>query len=331
MSDEGFAQMKDSRLRGILSAWPIAIAIALLALVQFENLPARPKFLSVINNFAHGPVFGAVAVLLLAWIRPRVGKHAAAYAFAFVFATAAGLAVEWLQILTHRDASYADAITNALGAGAALCLVAFWDMSRPPLTTASYGRYLTLCAGALQLMILLAPVGVAIRAYVERTHRFPTVLEFGSETALYFVELRDCEAAPIRLPQEGTAHDGRDALLIRFSGKEWPGISAVEPVPDWRGYRRLRIDVANPGPADIGLGVRVDEIGHGLQYSDRYNAVFMLRAGTSQVLDVMLEDVAAAPRHGRLDLARVGELVLFRASSATARKSEIILTRVWLE
>src|SRR5688572_13467347 len=101
--------------------WSLVAAAALLALVQFAILPAQPKILSVLNNFAHGPVFGALAIVLLGWLRPRfIPSPWSAYAGAFVLAVAAGGALEVLQIFTRRDASLTDVITNALGAGCGL-------------------------------------------------------------------------------------------------------------------------------------------------------------------------------------------------------------------
>ncbi len=303
----------------------ILASAALLALVQFVSLPASPRILSVLNNFAHGPVFGGLALVMLAWLRrslaPRVWL---AYASALLLSAAAGLAIEILQIFSSRDASLADALTNAVGAGLFLCIAAFLDRSIWRPETRTRGRRVVLLVAALQLFVLLIPVGHALLAYSVRMTRFPTIMQFTSTLDMYFIEFRDCETS-------WSDSERNRALQIRFLGNDWPGISNFEPSPDWRGFNRLRIDVTNPGDSSLVLGLRIHDIGHDLDYDDRFNTEFAIGAGSRQVLDVPLAAIASAPAGRRLDLSRIGGIVLFRLSPQTAQGSEIILTRVWLE
>jgi len=312
--------------------WTFVAAAALFALVQFVSLPAHPKILSVINNFAHGPVFGALALVFLAALRPRLASRPwMAYAGAFLLAAAAGLAIEALQIFTRRDASIADALTNAVGAGCFLCFAACFDRSLWLPETRSRGRRLALLAAVLQLFVLLMPVGHALLAYSVRMYRFPTIMQFTSTLDMYFIELRDCNATFVTSASTRLDHGSNRALRILFFGNDWPGISNLEPSPDWRRFHRLRIDVTNPGDSALLLGLRIHDIGRGQDYEDRFNRQFAIGAGTRHILDVRLEEIASAPADRQLDLSRIGGLVLFRLSPRTAQASEIILTRVWLE
>jgi len=279
--------------------------------------------LGVISNFAHGPVFGALAFILLGWLRPHfVSRPWFAYVTALLLAVAAGFALEVLQIFTRRDASVADVMTNTLGAGCCLSLAACFDRSiwhsrfRPR-------RSLLLIAAGLQLFVMLVPVGHALLGYASRMERFPTIMQFTSALDMYFIELRNCEAI--------SGHAGDPALRVRCYGNDWPGISNFEPSPDWRRFHRLRIDVTNPGEGELTLGLRIHDIGGGQEYEDRFNREFVIGAGTRRVVDVNLEDIASSPANRTLDLSRIGGLVLFRASPATPHPAEFILTRVWLE
>jgi hypothetical protein len=302
--------------------WSLVAAAALLALVQFAILPAQPKILSVLNNFAHGPVFGALAIVLLGWLRPRfIPSPWSAYAGAFVLAVAAGGALEVLQIFTRRDASLTDVITNALGAGCGLTLAAAFDRGFRPARSGARRRLLLLAAG-LQLFVMLVPVGHALLAYASRMERFPTIMQFTSVLDMYFIDLRDCEKA--------SDEAGEPALRVRCHGNDWPGISNIEPSPDWRQFERLRIDVTNPGAGGLTLGLRIHEMGKDQEYDDRYNGEFFIGAGARRVFDVKLEDIASSPANRRLDLSRIGGLVLFRVSPGP-QAAEFILTRVWLE
>ena len=307
-------------------------AATLLALALFVSPPSHPKILSVINNFAHGPVFGALAIVLLAPMRKRFASRLwLAYAGAFIVTAVAGLTLEGVQIFTRRDASLADALTDAVGAGCFLSFAAYLDRSIWLAGRLSRRRYLALLAGGLQLLVLLIPLGEALLAYSVRMNRFPTVMQFSSSLDMYFVELRDCEAAIVAPMTDRSAYGPDRVLRIRFLGKDWPGINNFEPSPDWRRFKRLRIDLTNPGDGAFSLGLRIQDIGHGQEYDDRFNRQFTIGGGTRQVLDVSLEEVASAPAGRRLDLSRIGGMVLFRQSPRTTQASEVILTRVWLE
>ena len=310
-------------VRKAVKIWRFVAAAALLALVQFATLPAQPKMLVVINNFAHGPVFGALALILLGWLRPHfVSRPWFGYAAALLLAVAAGIAIEVLQIFTRRDASVADVLTNTLGAGCCLSLAAYFDRSIWHSRSRPRPRWLLIAAG-VQLSMMLMPVGHALLGYASRMGRFPTIMQFTSPLDMYFIELRNCE--------EIAGHVGDPALRVRCWGSDWPGISNIEPVRDWRRYQRLQIDVTNPGESELTLGLRIHDIGKGQAYEDRFNREFTIAAGTRQVLDVPLKDIASSPANRQLELSRIGGLVLFRVSAGTPHAADFILTRVWLE
>jgi VanZ family protein len=323
--------MADSRLPSATSSWALGGAAALLALLQFVPLPAGPKFLSVLNNFAHGPVFGALALIALHILRKltRVNSRSA-YLAAFAAAIVLGAAIEVLQAFSGRDPSLADLLSDALGAGAAL---SFWRHFEPS-ESASAGRVpegrLALIAGLVLSALLLLPVGHASLGYAARYSAFPTIMQFRSRFDLYFMELRDAEAVFLRSDAGHPLSHGTHALRIRFVGTDWPGLSNVEPSPDWRAFERLRIDVTNPGHEAIVLGLRVHERGRANEYDDRFNRLFTVDANTRRILAVSLAEIASAPADRPIDLGRVGGLALFRASERP-EASDVILTRMWLE
>ena len=311
---------RDDSVAKVAPIWGFVAAAALVGLIQFATLPAHPKMLSVINNFAHGPVFGAAAFGLLVWLRPHFGSRPwFAYAGAFLLAVTAGIALEVVQTFTRRDASFADAMTNSVGAGCCLSVLAYFDR-RLWRSRVDSRRRLALIASGLLMLVLLVPVGHALLGYAARETRFPTIMQFTSKLDMYFIELRDCKATLVE-----------PALQLRCYGNDWPGISNIEPSPDWKRFRRLRIDVTNAGEGELTLGLRIHDIGGGEFFDDRFNTEFELGAGIRRVLDVDLADVASSPVNRQLDLSRIGELVLFRVSPRTPQASEFILTRVWLE
>lgn len=314
------------------SAATILAVAALLAIVQFASLPATPRILGVLNNFAHGPVFGTLALVVLFWLRRRRPARAwHAYAIALLVSAAAGLALEVLQIYSRRDASLGDVLANILGAGSFLCIAAYFDRSlwQPPARPSA--RLPVLIAGGAQLLTLLLPVGEALLAYAARASQYPTLMQFASARDLYFIEQRGCEITLTESPAGSDESVPAQALRIRFLGDDWPGIFHFEPSPDWRPFSQLRIDVTNPGEAELVLGLRIDDRGHGLEFEDRFNAEFPLAAATRQVISVPLADIQSGPAGRQLDLSRVGGIALFRIAPQTEQAPELILTRVWLE
>ena len=77
---------------------------------------------------------------------------------------------------------------------------------------------------------------------------------------------------------------------------EFPGVAFHEPVPDWRRYKILVIDVENPGDAPLKLGVRVHDRLHNRMYNDRFNRNFELAPKERRNLRILVEDIRHGPR-----------------------------------
>ena len=177
-------------------------------------------------------------------------------------------------------------------------------------------------------MTLISPVIYCAAAYGVRAYRFPIILQLSTRLDRYFVELQNCSASIVIIQDE---KERVPALRIRFSRVDFPGVVLTEPEPDWRGFSRLRIEVANPGENPVRLGLRVHDQYHNRKYADRFNTEFRVEPGPAEVFEVPLSRVESAPAGRRLDLARIGGLVLFRLSPYDPGSPELMLLRVWLE
>ena len=80
------------------------------------------------------------------------------------------------------------------------------------------------------------------RAYVHRNGQFPVLADFHSRIELYWT-------LSVGVNREIVD----DALEVEFGAEEFPGVAFHEPVPDWRRYRTLTIDVENPAAEPLKL------------------------------------------------------------------------------
>ena len=90
-------------------------------------------------------------------------------------------------------------------------------------------------------------------------------------------------------------------------------MSFHEPIPDWRRFKTLAIDVENPAAEALGLTVRVHDVGRGRYFSDRFNRSFSFNAGERRVLRIPLDDVRRAPRNRLMNMAQISDVTVFRS------------------
>src|SRR5262245_51075001 len=88
------------------------LIVILLAAVLFAPDPGDSRAISTVHDFAHAPVFGCVAVLLLILLRDmdftRRAPVGVQYALAIAGSSGLGAATEMLQALEGRDGSWLD-------------------------------------------------------------------------------------------------------------------------------------------------------------------------------------------------------------------------------
>lgn len=299
-------------------------------LVLGVSLPSVPRILGVLNNAAHAPVFGALALVALRLVRiwrPSVVVRASDYGVAFVVAVGVGGVVEIVQTFVDRDASLEDLGTDALGAGCALGIASAFDRQK----IWSVGQVVAVVLGLFCGLWALFPVGQAIVAYIDRAAVFPVVARFSSPLDLYFIGSGTAGLSLQTLPARW-ARPGDDlSLRIDFTTPLWPGMSHGEPEPDWRGFAALVLDVTNPDETPLRLTVRVHDIAHDQRHEDRFNRTFEVPPSKRVNLRIPMKDILAGPVGRPLNLARVAGIVVFESSRSASVGRYFYLTRIWLE
>jgi hypothetical protein len=274
----------------------------------FAPLPIAPTYFgSTIEDAGHSPLFFLVTLGVIFTLRgdPRFAG-ARLYAIAGLIGAGAGFLSEVIQRPLHRDASWEDVAADAVGAVLALAVYAMFERRSPLRRRHRVAAALLACAC---VAIYVAPIVRMARAYVHRNGEFPVLADFHSRIELYWT-------VSIGVNREIVG----DALVVDLIAEVFPGVSFHEPVPDWRGYKTLLIDVENPAAESLKLGVRVHDRKHRNAFNDRFNRRFELAPAERRTLSIPLEDIRHGPRDRLMDMAHISDITLFRVAHGGSRK-----------
>lgn len=288
----------------------MAAAIAVLVAVVFAPDPDPDSRSRIeLHDFGHVPAFGLVALAILVLVPVRLEattwRRAARPAVALAGAALLGVLVEIAQSrFPGGRTGLRDVAADVAGAAAAV-------LAEEAIRTA-VGRtrrgLLLASAGAL-VAAFLAPTAMALVEEARARRSFPVLADFTSSAQLGRFE----GSANSRLSLERSVlPDGRiaPALRLHLDPGRYPGMVLRHFPRDWRGWRGVAVTVVNPSADPFPLHVRIDDIGHGATYEDRYNDLVSVPPGRS-VIEIPLSAVESAPRGRRMNLAAVRFVVLF--------------------
>jgi len=290
--------------------------LGLAGLLLFVQLPIPPTYAGrTIENAGHTPLFALITLALLAVMQ---GDHkfagAKLYGLAGLTGVGVGLLTELIQEPLRRDASWEDVFADAIGVVCALALYALFDRRNviPRLV-----RFGALVVAVVCIAAYLAPIVRMTRAYLHRNGQFPVLADYRSSIELYWIV------------GYGINRDlNRGALEVDFEDDKTPGVSLHEPVPDWRDYHTLVLDVENPDTQALKLGVRVHDQRHGKVFVDRFNRLFDLAAGQRQQIRIALDDVRRGPRDRLMDMGHISDITLFRGEPTGSRHLRVYSLRL---
>ena len=217
----------------------------LLAAVVFAPVPGQSLGIATLHDFAHAPIFGCIALLVLF----ALGSHGSLgglplwmqYLGAFCIAIGLGALTEVAQIPTGRDASWMDLRSDVLGAAGFLGLYAAFDHRLRPAAIRAIGAVV----GLSFLAIHSIPLVVAANAYLHREQAFPVLADFSQRIDPYFIVPQRAVLDLEPLPPQWARQPGEQAMRVTFAVGPWPGVDFAEPEPDWSGYRTLEIGRAH--------------------------------------------------------------------------------------
>jgi len=309
----------------------VVVAFGLVLLPVIFRLPQVSQFMTVLRDFAHGPVFAGVAWITILLLKthgePKQTRYRKYWA-ALTIAVTLGCAVELVQALTGRGASLGDVITNTLGAVFGLSVASLFDHR---MAHRFHRRGVSLTTAVLTAGLLIYPLADSGVGYLNRARRMPDLLVPERTVDMRFVRPGSSWLTPTYLPSRWSEGAVWPALEVLFKNAEYSGLNLFEPYPDWRGYQTLAIDLTNPGRISIKMTVRVHDSDHNQDYYDRFNRSFELEPEMRQVIRIPLQDIQNAPKGRELDMSAIAGLGMFTTQGEEVAGEMIYLTRIWLE
>jgi hypothetical protein len=268
--------------------------------LAFTPPPAAiaPALLQALSSPAHVVYFAVLgAACLHASPRLRAARSLVRLSILLAIALVGGGAIEIMQTALGRTASLRDLYGDLLG-------VSLTALHAPARIGPS--QLWSLRVAALGLLAwYLAPALVTLWNEASARIDFPLLADFDRP-----FEARRWSAG---VADARHSRHGRRSLRLDLPAIRYPG-TALRIFPrDWRGYDRLELSLHNPDDSPFDLFVKIYDQAHterGFAYTDRFNRRVRLEHGWNEVC-IALEDVAAAPRGRRLDLARIRALELF--------------------
>lgn len=281
-------------------------------------VPSQTFLWKAVNNFAHVPLFALVAILLLRgarmWNEATARAPLRQYRFAMAGVLGFALLTEVLQSLSAtRHPEMSDVGRDLLGATCALG----WSVTCDQQMSGKWAQWrkfprsviIRSCV-VLILGLTLLPVAGWTYAYWDRAQRFPDLLQFSSYWEMKFVKASDSNLQLVP-PPTGWKKSAEDRVgLVTFHTKTYPGIRINEPYPDWRGYSHFLLDVFSEIPTPQSITIRIDDIHHNNEHSDRFNKAITISPGLNHI-QIPIDDIRQAPVGREINLSAMKAVLFF--------------------
>jgi len=287
----------------------MALAVlGLMAVLANVQIPYDTIFWVEFQNTGHTPFFGVISLLLLGISRQSLGLRFKSRLFHYLLAFGAtallGLISEYIQISGPRDADVWDFARDLAGAVSFLGLYGWWERS-----LSKRIRITMAATGTCVLVASVIPLAYWSTAHLFRNASFPIICDFESYWTSRFVSAKDGELQVIENPA-GWDSGGKRVAEIKYEPANFSELVVREPYPDWRGYQSLHFDVFSMEDTSVALTVRIEDIAHGGDYSDRFNAALSIHAGLNQVV-IPLEDIERAPATRKMAMCSIKAIRVF--------------------
>ena len=289
---------------------------AVVIMVLFGKLPDNSLFWREVQNSGHTFLFAVIAVLILLLLRnSAVGLRQAPlklYVVAGLTSLLVGVLTELVQLLIGSDSSIMDVMRDLTGIVGGLGFFASVDKTLQP-------HWLKLRqikkAGLVVMSISVFTAGLfplvhLSAAYVQRNEAFPVVFDLKNEWSSSFIEIKNAVVKTSIDQQVSTVNNLKRFAFVQFKHGIYPGVSMIEPYPDWSLFEALTLEIYSEQAVEFDLVVRVHDKKHNHAYSDRFNKRLVVKAGENH-FRIPLHDIEDAPKEREMDMTRVSELVLF--------------------
>ncbi|MFH0909622.1 MAG: hypothetical protein V1929_12750 [bacterium] len=299
MSDTTIERPPVGAISRLCIAFFVAVLLSLFFIPGLKLTDFGNRLDSYGQNFCHFPLFAAISAALLAWW-PRKGNHVTKAGVVTAMAVGLAAAVEIIQPYVGRTAAWDDLM---LGAAGCVSVVAVYVGVRSASSTLK--RCLGVVATVLFLIALLPLVLIASDRY-RATRAFPLVDSFERATELGRWVPEGCKVTQVR---EHATHGLYSLKMIAEAGAAYPSIFLSDGQMDWRGYRRLALDVYLKGENSRLLWIRADDRKYP-PYEDRAQTTVELKPGENTIW-IDLSVFSRKPSGEVLNLSNIVTVGLF--------------------
>jgi VanZ family protein len=295
----------------------VLLLLSVLSLLWIP-VPSHTFLWKAVNNFAHVPLFGIVAIVLLnisrmlftALSRQPIRHYVVAIMSVLVLA----LLTEVLQSFSAtRHPEVSDVLHDLVGALCGLGLFFTYDpqVSGKWVQWRQFPRSAIIrMSVALILGLTLLPVAGWTYAYWDRAMRFPDLLQFSSYWEMKFVKASDSDLQLVS-PPAGWKKSSEDRVgRVAFHAKTYPGIRIDEPYPDWRGYSHFQLDIFSELPTPQLVVIRIDDSHHNNEQTDRFNKAITILPGLNHIR-IPMDGIRQALVGREMDLSAIKTILLF--------------------
>ncbi|MCU0759748.1 MAG: VanZ family protein [Steroidobacteraceae bacterium] len=294
------------------------VTFVVVAIVSLAPPPAANRLDGEAHDFAHVLVFGVLGLFVARTLRRLPGAasdRTRVVVYTMTLGLAFGVLTELAQQYLGGRLSRGDVARDVLGTAIGVCLAFALERGTPSRLRAPLWG-----VAALGLFASAMPLAGTALDYRARAALFPVLLDPGAARGLAFVPDGQGVTGVVPLPAAlAGAGPAPPAVHARIDEGPWPGVTLAEPMPDWRGFRRFVVELANPGDRPLPLSVRVNDRVHDNRYEDRFNAYVELPPRSRRRIAYPIADIEAAPRGRRMNLAEIEKIVVFHAGPAPGR------------
>ena len=279
-----------------------AIAGLIVVSLLFMPLAAGNLWWREVFNSGHVILFLFISFVLYFRLSDtfRFSSSVVIYSVVLVVGLLLGIAIEMLQGLLQREASAGDLYRNFSGIISGLGLVSLTRQKK------LFNKILMLIFSLGFLLLGTCSLLQTSCHYIQRVNAFPVILDFNAGWSGSFVRFNKAEV----VVSSDKAVDKNRLFRIRFDTGSFPGVSIIEPAPDWSAYRNLRFKVASGHDENIDLFLRVHDKSHDYNYQDRFNQKLIIHPGLNEIV-ISLAQVEKGPLKRDLDLTNIAGLILF--------------------
>jgi hypothetical protein len=285
------------------------VSLGALLLLPVPRFVGDHYLMGILQNAGHAPGF---AILTCGFLYLVDARSCAAYLRVTGMVLVFAVATEVLQHFTHRQFSIADIGSDFIGVGLGLAVWLLRVDRRVRETP--WLRRLTAFAGLAALVLMLAPPLMGLSTWLDRTARFPVLLEPEMADVLMMTEsLGKRHEVDITLQP--------DRISIDLLAGPRPGLVIKDFVADWQGFEALVIEVAKSGEGDLFLELYVRDKSSASEGSDWFFAHAMIESDGWHQLRFTLEDIKNGPRTRTADLGQISAIAMHRRAGTASRFS----------